>query len=69
STNRDFASATNVEPLNDRNTQSQDAAQQPSFSGPGASTSAASTTKPHGNKLLNKLDPRFDSDMLEEQQQ
>ncbi|RAL13121.1 uncharacterized protein BO97DRAFT_44065 [Aspergillus homomorphus CBS 101889] len=67
--NRDFRSAKNVEPLNEHNTQSQDAAGQPSFSGPGANTSAASTTKPHGNKMLNKLDPRFDSDMLEEQEQ
>ncbi|RAH86218.1 hypothetical protein BO86DRAFT_406584 [Aspergillus japonicus CBS 114.51] len=68
-TNRDFQSAKNVEPLDEHNTQSEDAATQPSFSGPGAHTSAASTTKPHGNKILNKLDPRFDSDMLEEEQQ
>ncbi|RAH69993.1 uncharacterized protein BO66DRAFT_392088 [Aspergillus aculeatinus CBS 121060] len=68
-TNRDFQSAKNVEPLDKHNTQSEDAATQPSFSGPGAHSSAASTTKPHGNKILNKLDPRFDSEMLEGQQE
>ncbi|RAH48918.1 uncharacterized protein BO95DRAFT_329221, partial [Aspergillus brunneoviolaceus CBS 621.78] len=66
---RDFQSAKNVEPLDEHNTQSEDAATQPSFSGPGAHSSAASTTKPHGNKVLNKLDPRLDSDMLEGQQE
>ncbi|OJJ52735.1 hypothetical protein ASPSYDRAFT_51430 [Aspergillus sydowii CBS 593.65] len=35
--------------------------------GPGASATSAQKPKPHDSKVLNKLDPRFDSDALEAQ--
>ena len=40
-------------------------AQQPSFPGPGASATAASPPKPHSSRLLNKLDPRLNQDILD----
>ncbi|TPR01290.1 hypothetical protein CAN33_0038565 [Aspergillus niger] len=58
---RDFIDAKNTDP--------EDSASQPRFPGPGSSTTAPSTSKPHSNKLLNKLDPRYDSDVLESEKQ
>lgn len=43
-------------------------ADQPGVGGPGAAATAPEKPKPHDSKLLNKLDPRFDEDMLEAQQ-
>lgn len=40
-------------------------AQQPSFPGPGENATAKDPIEPHSSKVLNKLDPRFDSDILE----
>ncbi|KAL5365247.1 hypothetical protein BJX96DRAFT_179667 [Aspergillus floccosus] len=36
------------------------------FAGPGKSATAPEKPKPHASKILNKLDPRFDQDILEE---
>jgi hypothetical protein len=36
------------------------------FSGPGTSASKPGGVQPHSSKLLNKLDPRLDSDLIEE---
>ncbi|RAK93363.1 hypothetical protein BO79DRAFT_223848 [Aspergillus costaricaensis CBS 115574] len=67
---RDFIDAKNVDPI-DHNDQTdpEDSASQPRFPGPGSSTTAPSTSKPHSNKLLNKLDPRYDNDVLESEKQ
>ncbi|RAK95076.1 uncharacterized protein BO80DRAFT_460068 [Aspergillus ibericus CBS 121593] len=62
---RDFLDAKNVEPIDQNDSDLDESASQPRFSGPGANTTAPSTSKPHSNKLLNKLDPRYDSDILE----
>ena len=62
---RDFLDAKNVEPIDQNETDPEDSASQPRFAGPGANTTAPSTSKPHSNKLLNKLDPRYDSDILD----
>ncbi|KAL2850642.1 hypothetical protein BJY01DRAFT_245342 [Aspergillus pseudoustus] len=47
------------------------ASEKPSFNGPGgasASTTSSQNPKPHSSRLLNKLDPRYNSDILEAQQ-
>ncbi|GKZ36045.1 hypothetical protein AbraIFM66950_006920 [Aspergillus brasiliensis] len=70
--NRDYLNAKNVDLVDHNNndqTDPEDSASQPRFPGPGSSTTAPSTSKPHSNKLLNKLDPRYDSDVLEAQQE
>lgn len=41
--------------------------QEPGFEGPGASVTAPEKPKAHSSKILNKLDPRQDSDTLEAQ--
>lgn len=41
---------------------------EPGVGGPGASATAPEKPKPHSNKVLNKLDPRFDHDALEAQE-
>lgn len=38
---------------------------EPGIAGPGASATAPVKPKPHDSKVMNKLDPRFDEDMLE----
>ena len=38
----------------------------PEFPGPGTSASKTGGIHPHSSKLLNKLDPRFDADRLQE---
>ncbi|KAL3463605.1 hypothetical protein BJX64DRAFT_287346 [Aspergillus heterothallicus] len=54
---------------NDQNLATSGAAsEKPSFNGPGgasAATTASQNPKPHSSKVLNKLDPRYDSDILE----
>ncbi|KAJ5999356.1 hypothetical protein N7451_007166 [Penicillium sp. IBT 35674x] len=42
--------------------------QESGVQGPGASATAPEKPKPHSSKILNKLDPRQDSDVLEAQQ-
>jgi hypothetical protein len=39
---------------------------QAGFKGPGGSVSQPGGVKPHSSKILNKLDPRFDADRLQE---
>ncbi|KAJ5343497.1 hypothetical protein N7541_007980 [Penicillium brevicompactum] len=39
--------------------------QEPGIQGPGASATAPEKPKPHASKVLNKLDPRQDSDIVE----
>lgn len=39
--------------------------QEPGFPGPGSSTTAPEKPKGHGSKVLNKLDPRMDQDVME----
>lgn len=39
--------------------------QEPGFPGPGSSTTAPEKPKGHGSKVLNKLDPRVDQDVME----
>lgn len=41
---------------------------EPGIQGPGASTTAPEKAKPHSSKILNKLDPRHDSDAVDAQQ-
>lgn len=36
-----------------------------SFPGPGGNATARAPQKPHSSKMLNKLDPRYDSDIIE----
>lgn len=43
-------------------------ATQPGMGGPGAAATAPEKPKPHESKLLNKVDPRFNEDLLEAQQ-
>lgn len=38
---------------------------EPGVAGPGASATAPEKPKPHDSKIINKLDPRFDEDVLE----
>jgi hypothetical protein len=45
-----------------------ESSQNPGFPGPGQSATAPEKPKPHGSKILNKLDPRFDHDIFEEHQ-
>ncbi|OQD73089.1 hypothetical protein PENDEC_c017G06051 [Penicillium decumbens] len=41
--------------------------QEPGMQGPGASATAPEKPKAHSSKILNKLDPRHDSDTIEAQ--
>lgn len=43
-------------------------AEEPSYPGPGANVSAKDPAKPHASKWMNKADPRFNEDLLEETQ-
>lgn len=36
-----------------------------SFPGPGGNATARAPQQPHSSKVLNKLDPRYDSDIIE----
>ena len=42
--------------------------QEPDFPGPGSSTTAPGKPKAHDSKVLNKLDPRVDHDIMEAKQ-
>lgn len=42
--------------------------QEPGFPGPGSSTTAPEKPKAHDSKVLNKLDPRVDHDIIEAKQ-
>lgn len=64
SEDRHAPSASNVEER-ENGSHHDEYAQRPSFTGPGEHATAAAP-KPHSSKLLNKLDPRFDEDVLEE---
>ncbi|PWY84770.1 hypothetical protein BO70DRAFT_361171 [Aspergillus heteromorphus CBS 117.55] len=65
---RSYLNSKNVQPM-DHASDSEDSASasasQPQLAGPGSDT----TAKPHSNKILSKLDPRLDSDILEETEQ
>ena len=38
----------------------------PGFKGPGSSASKQGGIQPHSNKVMNRVDPRFDADRLQE---
>ena len=62
---RDKTPAKNVEQTSKPVAQSGREPTQPSYPGPGSNATASETAKPHSSKVLNKLDPRFDEDILE----
>lgn len=73
-TEREFSDAKNIEirpkSTTDTNATGSDSdgekpSSHPSFPGPGADATARSPAKPHSSKLMNKLDPRYDSDILD----
>jgi hypothetical protein len=68
---RDPTQASNVVEASEVPEQSQakDTSAAPAFEGPGAKATAPETSKPHSSKIMNKLDPRFDSDVLEQRDQ
>lgn len=63
----DHQQPTNVEQRSGYTSQEQarEEADKPAFPGPGSDASAGEKPKPHDSKILNKLDPRFDADMIE----